>query len=64
MAKVVRSPQGIKVKTKNQNTRKAQGFNGPTPAKRPINVTEALKKQGKKSGTKLDDCSLDLMTLE
>lgn len=63
MAKIVKNPQSIKIKTKNQNTRAKQGFNGTTPAKRSVNVREALKRQGKKGGTTLDGSSLDLMTL-
>lgn len=64
MAKIVKNPQSIKVKTKNQNTRASQGFNGPSPSKRSVDVKEALKKQGKKGGTTLDSSSLDLMILE
>lgn len=62
-ARLVKNPQSIKIKTKNQNTRAKQGFNGKTPTKRPVDVKEALKKQGKKGGTSLDGSSLDLMIL-
>lgn len=63
MARVVKSPQAMKVKTKG-STRASQGFNGNKPKpKRDIEIRNKLLQAGKKQGSKLDESDLDLMTL-